>query len=155
MQINILKRVDWLIAIAIAAVIVGGGLSWYWLRPLPVYDFAVNEILAYKENSIDVIMTYQSELKPELADPVNQVRAEIVIGPATKITKVVRRRPSPEELGKTGGMYRPDDLPTQTFPSTLVEMFESGVTGFSGRSDASIYPKTLFTASEINYYIID
>ncbi len=35
MQINILKRVDWLIAIALAAVIVGGGLSWYWFRPGP------------------------------------------------------------------------------------------------------------------------
>jgi len=35
MQINILKRVDWLIAIALAAVIVGGILGWYWFRPVP------------------------------------------------------------------------------------------------------------------------
>lgn len=49
MQINILKRVDWLIAIALAAVIVGGGLGWYWFRSdaLPdwrVYSDAENKV---------------------------------------------------------------------------------------------------------------
>ncbi len=49
MQINILKRVDWLIAIALAAVIVGGVVGWYWFRPVP---FANWQAYSDSENKV-------------------------------------------------------------------------------------------------------
>ncbi len=80
---------------------------------------------------------------------------EVRVTSQTKIIKTVRQRPSPEELKKTNGMYRPEDIPSEDLPGSLDELKAGVVSGLVVDSANNIYGKNSFDASEVRYYIVE
>lgn len=89
MQINILKRVDWLIALALLAVIIGGGLAWRRFSTSPqVPKRGEVKWMEFKDSANSLSFEYLSSWKVSSSNKF--VSIETALGDPKDITALIK-----------------------------------------------------------------
>jgi hypothetical protein len=145
------KRAYLILLIAIVVVAAAAGIWAYQKRDKTESKSFVGGIEKVEGSTVTLNGFYEVPAAPEKETPDNRVNVDIIITPDTKLTKTLLHYPTPAELEKTGGAYKPSELRQEQVQGSMEDLKSGTVDGFFAYSEKNIYGKKAFEASEIKY----
>lgn len=146
-----------IVLILIAAVTVSGVLIWNWKFKIRYQsDEFVGVVEKVQGDTISLKGVYVVPDNYEASVLADKKSVSVTIAADTKFIKTFIFLPTEEELKKTGGWYKADDLKREVSAGTIEDIRpDESVSGFSIRvkSSENVYGRSLFIASEIGYTI--
>ncbi len=146
-----------IILILVLAVAVGGVLVWNWKFRI---KYQSNEFVGRVEKiegkTVSLKGVYVVLEHPEALSSANQKDISVTVTADTKFVKTSIFLPTAEELKKTGGVYKADDLKREVGVGTMEDItLNDSVSGLSVRvkSVENVYGRSSFVASEIGYTV--
>ncbi|MEK7138614.1 MAG: hypothetical protein AAB799_00340 [Patescibacteria group bacterium] len=137
------------IAVTIFVLILLVGVVWWWVNRVSANEF-VGKIQKVESNQMTLSGVYVVKDRPDLSNPSNSKTVSVIIDPNTKLIKEMLFLPTAQEVEKTGGFFKPDELKRETVAGSL-EDFKTSQVSVRVLGVGNIYGKKSFTALEIRY----
>lgn len=140
------------ISILVLIVIAALGFLWYSQQPkVKAYEFA-GRVEKVEGNVIYTRGVFQNVQNPK-GQELSEAGMQIVVDDKTTLKKIIQYLPNAEELKKTGGLYRPEELRKEESVGSMDDLTNGLTDGVFAKSDRNIFGKTKFVATEITYYV--
>ena len=137
------------IAIIVFLLIFLFGVVWWWVTRVSANEF-VGKVAKAEGNTLTMEGVFVVKDRPDLSNPSNSKTVSVIIDLNTKLAKEILFLPTAQEVEKTGGFFKPDELKRETVVGS-VDDFKAGEISIRVLGAGNIYGKNSFTALEIKY----